>query len=967
MIHSAFQTALRTLPNILQDGVSKRWDDFVEAAGADNLPDHPNFIPSLVRAWALSPYAARLSIKHPDWVIALFASGEIDRHLDPTELKDALSKLVDEAETIDALEKTLRIFRNRCMLRIIWRDMADMSDLNNTIRELSALGDACINLAARRLHAWQNTIYGTPAEWNGRPQTLTVLALGKLGGRELNLSSDVDLIFCFPSRGMTDHPEHPISHEEFFNRLGRDLIRVINRMTADGYVFRVDMRLRPHGESGPLVLSFDAMEHYYSTHGRDWERYALIKARVISGDPIASRNLMVMLRQFVYRQEIDYAALQSLRSLHTTISEEVRKRDLEQNIKLGSGTIRSIEFIGQLFQMIHGGNILALRDRRIMRILEVLVEENFLSETQTNGLTAAYRFFRSVEHRLQAVSDLQTHQLPDQDQDEATMRLAFGMDFDTWASFSEILATHRASTQALFNLLLDAPSEHVRDTSSGDKSAPIEEQAAEAWLGLQDAQHVAQLFTRLGFSQTDQATQMLTAISKGRPFQTLSELGKERLARLMPWLLLYTGQVENSTVTLLRMRNLLDAIMERTTYLVLLFENPEAFKLMIKLCSISPWISEQMARYPLLLGELLDQKRLRTQHSIEKLDQLLSGRLAHTSPEHPEQIVESLNYFKLVQVFRTAARDVTGDLPIMKVSDSLTDIAIIMLRHVQNIARWQTIDEHGAPENDPEGDQFAIIAYGKLGGIELGYSSDLDLVFVYQQSEPTESSTQTLSQSEFYTLMARRTLQLLEARTPAGSLYEVDMRLRPSGDAGLLVTNMSTLEAYQQAHAWTWEHQAIMRARIVSGATPLIDRFNQLRNLVLSRPRDLSALRSEVCKMREKMRSSTDFKDGFFDLKQGHGGITDIEFIVQFGVLAWGHMHPEVYQYTDNIRMLESFTAKKLLPEKQARLLCDAYRAYRACVHEFSLQNAPAMIEKGVFKDYRDGVKALWREMIIAD
>lgn len=954
---------LTSTPELLHAATTRCWEDFQQAVGSSSIPNHPEFLSSLTKIWALSPYAANMSIKHPEWLISLFDSGEIDHALDNHALREELGHLLDDVHDIHKLESTLRIFRNRYMLRIIWRDLAGWSDLHNTMRELSALADNCINLAAKKLHAWQAAIDGEPAPYQDRPQQLTILALGKLGGRELNLSSDVDLIFCYPSRGMTQHPEQPVSHEEFFGRVGRNLIRVINQMTSDGYVFRVDMRLRPHGESGPLVLSFDAMENYYTTQGRDWERYALIKARVMSGEPIASRELMTMLRQFVYRQEIDFAALQSLRSLHESITEDIQKRNLHQNIKLGSGYIRSIEFIGQLFQLIHGGHLLALRDRRILKILTVLQEEAFLSHEQTHNLQAAYVFFRNVEHRLQSVSDLQTHQLPSDHQDEAKMRLAFGMGYTDWASFAEQLERHRRHVEALFHLLLDVPSAHTRAFQAEDEPLPLEEQMTAAWLGLECADEATEILARLGFDHAQDALVMLNQLSHSKAFESLTDIGRERLLRLMPWLLLYIGQVEYSTLTLQRMQGLLEAVMERTTYLVLLFENPEAFKLMVKLCSISPWISEQMARYPLLLGELLDQKRLSTPLNLESLDAQLSRRLSHTSIENPQQVAESLNYFKLVHVFRTAACDITGELPIMKVSDSLTDIATIVLRHAQTIARLQVIEAVGLPAGDPEGDQFAIIAYGKLGGIELGYSSDLDLVFVYQECE-TDHSSDSLTQNEFYTLMGRKLLQLLEARTPAGSLYEVDMRLRPSGDSGLLVTNMNTLQAYQQERAWTWEHQAIMRARMVSGSPILVARFERLRSEVLSRQRDLDALRSEVREMREKMRISAELKMGEFDLKQGVGGITDIEFIVQFGVLAWGHSHPAVFRYSDNIRMLESFAAEQLLSQTDVNLLSNAYRTYRAAVHERALQHEPAIVTDDQFMEDRRGVQRIWIELI---
>ena len=944
------------LPAELRPAVAGRWEEHLETRGGTGLPAMPpELLASLPKVWACSEFVAQSCIRHPGLLEELVESGALLRAREEPDLRARLESTLAGAVDEAALMAALRTFRRTEMVRIAWRDLAGWADLEETMRELSWLADACIQCALDRLEGWLRAELGTPTGAGGDPQSLVVLGMGKLGAHELNFSSDIDLIFAYPEEGETQGGSRQVSNERFFTRLGQSLIRVLDEPTADGFVFRVDMRLRPFGDGSPLVSSFDALENYYQTHGREWERYALIKARVVAGDEAAGEALMALLRPFVYRRYLDYGAFSSLREMKRLIEGEVRRKGMERNIKLGAGGIREIEFIGQTFQLIRGGREPALQERSILVVLRRLEQQGLLPGYVVRQLIDAYHFLRRTEHRLQEYADQQTHTIPDEEL--GRVRLACAMGFDGWQEFHVELERHRRNVQEHFEQVFAAPQTRHAESDELDLSS--------VWRQELEPEEAQQALRAAGYEQPGEVCRQLELIHRGRRYQSLSERGKQLMDRLMPLLLGVAGRMEQADVALERILRLLEEIMQRTVYLSLLVENPVALSQLVKLCAASPWITRQLSHYPLLLDDLLDPRLLYDPPGREELEAELRQRLLPLAREDLDGQMEQLRGFRHTNVLRVAAADVMDALPLMVVSDHLTDIAEVVLEQTLELAWNHLVERHGRPPVGEGEKGFAIIAYGKLGGIELSYGSDLDLVFIHDGEEAETDGPRPVASSVFYARLAQRIIHILTTQTAGGNLYEVDTRLRPSGASGLLVSNFDAFATYQRERAWTWEHQALVRARPVAGSTALGQAFRELRREVLSRPREEGPLRREVKEMRRKMVQAHGSKErDRFHLKHDPGGITDIEFMVQYAVLAWAHAHPELLDHTDNIRILERLEKARLLEPEEAVLLADAYRLYRARLHRLVLQEAPPAVPAGEFEDQRAAVTRLWQRLM---
>ncbi|WP_455203951.1 bifunctional [glutamate--ammonia ligase]-adenylyl-L-tyrosine phosphorylase/[glutamate--ammonia-ligase] adenylyltransferase, partial [Kaarinaea lacus] len=836
--------------------------------------------------------------------------------------------------------------------------IAGWSDLQETVVDLSNLAEACIAAAVDLLQHWLEQSVGKPCDSDGNRQAMIVVAMGKLGAHELNFSSDVDLIFVFPQNGTTQGASRSISNDEFFSRLGRQLITVLDQITPEGQVFRVDMRLRPFGDSGPLVSSFDAMESYYQIHGREWERYAMVKARALTGGE-AGHQLMQMLKPFVYRRYLDFGSYDSLRDMKKRIEAEIHKKGMRDNIKLGPGGIREVEFIGQAFQLIRGGREPELQQRQILTILQLLAEKDYLPSYVVNELSQAYIFLRTVEHRLQQFADQQTHKLPQDD--IACIRLAYSMGFASWDDFNRVLEKHRQRVQNHFEQVFAAPQvEH----ESEDKYS-----LREVWLELLEEGVAYEVLTKAGFSEPQQALDYIKATHRTTAYVSLSRQGKERMDKLMPLLLGAVGHYDNENRVLKRLLDLLEAIARRTSYLALLGENPMALSQLVRLCAASPWIVHQIAKQPVVLDELLDPRTLYLPPSRESLIQDLQQRMEYIDEQDLEQQMDALRHFKHANVLRVAAADVSEAMPLMVVSDHLTDIAELVLNQVLQIAWQHMVRRHGLPghaNNNIESCGFAVIAYGKMGGIELGYGSDLDLVFLYHgDANGFTDGEKSIANSVFYSRLGQRMIHILTSFTPAGVLYEVDMRLRPSGASGLLVTHVDSFRDYQFNQAWTWEHQALVRARPTTGDESVMRRFSEIRNEVLSQPREQAVVREEVRNMRERMRTElvpAGQKD--FDLKQGLGGIADIEFMVQYTVLARAAEYPSLLVYSDNIRILEAMMANDLISDTNGKTLIECYKVFRALVHRLTLQEESATTQDEHIVVLSQKVAAQWQALM---
>lgn len=972
--------ALAELPAILLPLVSRSEQSF-RTAVAQLEDDHgfstwtPDRWAQFARVTAASDFVIEQSVRDPLMLLSLVQSGELDRPFAPGELCAQIAAAATAAQTEDELGRVLRRQRARHQVRIIWRDLTRQADLVQTCRDLSDMADASIDQAYQWLYSRHCQQFGTPTgRRSGLPQQMVILGMGKLGAVELNLSSDIDLIFAYPEGGETVGVKRALDNQEFFIRLGQRLIKALDPMTVDGFVFRVDMRLRPYGSSGALVLSFNALEQYYQDQGRDWERYAMIKSRVVAGDQVAGAQLQEMLRPFVYRRYLDFSAIEALRTMKQLIQQEVRRKGMADNIKLGSGGIREVEFIAQAFQLIHGGRDLSLQQRPLLKVLGTLEGQGYLPPAVISELREGYEFLRYTEHAIQAIADRQTQMLPDTAQDQA--RIAFMLGFADWDAFHEKLMFWRGRVAWHFAQVIADPDE--------EEGADCEVVVGGEWLPLweeaQDEEAACRQLEEGGFADATKALKALAGLRSSPQLRAMQRLGRERLDAFIPRLLAQAVEHDNPDLVLERVLPLVEAVARRSAYLVLLTENPGALRRLLTLCAASPWIAEQITRFPLLLDELLNEGRLFKPPLAPELAAELRERLTRIPEDDLEQQMEALRHFKLAHRLRVAASEIAGSLPLMKVSDYLTWLAEAILEQVLALAWRQTVAKYGTPLRtdgtlcDPG---FIIVGYGKVGGIELGHGSDLDLVFIHDGDPQAETDgAKPIDGAQFFTRLGQRIIHLLTAQTNSGQLYEVDMRLRPSGASGLLVSSLGAFARYQENEAWTWEHQALVRARVLVGSQDVGQAFEKVRAQVLGKTRDLAKLQQEVSEMRAKMRDNLGSKstaagtgaNAFeatapFDLKQDAGGIVDIEFMVQYAALAWSQSHPPLLRWTDNIRILEELEHEGLMPVEDASLLREAYKAYRSAAHRQALQKDAGVIPGDQFADERRQVMRIWREL----
>jgi len=861
----------------------------------------------------------------------------------------------------------LRHWRRREMVRIAYRDLAGWAALPETLAELSAFADAAIEAACRHARARLEAIYGEPCSRSGEVQPLVIVGMGKLGGRELNFSSDIDLVFLFPEHGETGGAAAPagtrsIANEEFFTRLGQALIRLLDARTADGFVFRVDMRLRPFGESGPLVASFASFEDYLQRHGRDWERYAWIKARPITGADRYGELYASVIRPFVYRRYLDYGVFQSLREMKGLIEREVERRELADDVKLGPGGIREIEFVVQALQLIRGGRDTRLQTPSLLAALPLLDRQKLLPPQAAAELRAAYEFLRRLENRLQMQADEQTHRLPKDPQ--ARARLAAAMGADDWAALVAELDGHRAVVTRHFRAIVFAgassPADGALALGLGPGAAP-------------DRASLLAAVRAAGFGEdAPEAVRLLDELRDSALVRKLDEMGRRRLDALVPALVSSIGALRSRAgeagvpatrseplVVLKRVLRIVEAIGSRSAYFALLNESGEARKRLIELLARGDFLASQIAAYPLLLDELVDERVLLHEHTRAELAEELRLALEQAPEEDPERQVEALRHFQQAATFHVAVADLTGRLPVMRVSDRLTDIAELIVEAAMALAWRQITAQYGVPMCCDGGERRPVavcaVGYGKLGGIELGYASDLDLVFLHDSP--------SIDNGVFFVRLAQRIVHILTVHSAAGRLYEVDMRLTPSGKGGLLVTSIRAFERYQAEDAWTWEHQALLHARAVAGAAHLKEEFERVRMHVLQHRVRRASLREDVRAMRERMRRErSKARAGEFDIKQDSGGIADIEFLAQYWALAWARDYPPVARFSDTIRQLESVASADLVPQATVDSLTAAYRSYRTRVHHLSLEGRPAIVPEGEFAAERAAVRAVWTE-----
>lgn len=914
---------------------------------------------SLLRVWTCSEFVAANCIRDPSLLEALLAQDSLLGRVEESWIAQQLAMHVGgdgEAE----LMASLRRFRRRHMLRIAWRDIAGWASLNETLRDLSLLAQACVDFACRRMYAELQVRYGIPrgAE-SGEAQPLLVLGMGKLGGGELNFSSDIDLVLLYPEEGETDG-ERPVDNAEFFLRLGQKLMQLLAAPTVDGFVFRVDLRLRPFGDSGRLALSFGAFEHYLQQHGRDWERYAYVKARALTALEHYQSLYDEVLRPFVYRRYLDFGVFESLRDMKSMISREVVRHDMQDDVKLGPGGIREIEFIVQSLQLIRGGSDRRLQSQKLRKVLPRMIGRRLLKAQTVSELQSAYYYLRTVENRLQQWNDEQTHRLPEDER--ARARLAYAMNAPNWETLAHVLNEHRQRVLRCFSQIVFGPS-NGEDQRSGvagsfDLDAPMQERRRS--------------LAAFGFEEAATVGDLLEQLRTGAYYGRLDATGRRRLRELLPKLLPGVARCAAPLNVLTRIVRILERIGGRTVYLALLNESEMALQRLIDLCAQSQFLADQIAAQPLLLDELIDERLLEEQLTRRQFTEELAGLRMTMQDEDPERQVEILRQFQSAAIFRVAVADLTGRLPLMKVSDRLTDIAELIVQEAMTLAWTQMTARYGIPSClDEHGNsrvpRMIVVAYGKLGGLELGYGSDLDLVLLHDSGgiEQRTQGPQVVDNGVFFQRLGQRLVHLLTVHTGAGRLYEVDTRLRPGGNRGLLVQSLAAFRDYEFQEAWTWEHQSLLRARAIAGEEALCEQFEVARIQILRQAVKRDELREEVRKMRKRMRESlSKAHPGQFDLKQDAGGVADLEFLVQFWMLKWADQYPEIVIFSDNIRQLESLASGNLVPQPQVDFLVDTYRQYRQRLHRLSLEGKDSVVGDREFVEQRRRVIDLWEQVM---
>ncbi|MFW5444091.1 MAG: bifunctional [glutamate--ammonia ligase]-adenylyl-L-tyrosine phosphorylase/[glutamate--ammonia-ligase] adenylyltransferase [Methylococcaceae bacterium] len=942
---------LQKLPQEVQQRVINQIELYQENVMHSGLetPDNVGVFKTLPKVWGCSLFVAENCIRNPDLLHNLVTSGDLFSSQRRQQYAEHLSKLLIDSEK--TLMLVLRQFRCREMVRIAWRDLAGWSDLEETLSDLTELAEVCIQFALDYLYQQACERRGVPTTEEGTSINIVVLGMGKLGAWELNYSSDIDLIFSYAEDGVLNDRKET-TYGEFFSRICRSLVKVLDEITADGFVFRTDIRLRPFGDSGPILMTFDGMESYYLTQAREWERYAMIKARQVAGDFNSGKQLAALINPFVYRRYLDYGAFEELRSLKIKITQELMRKDRMENVKLGPGGIREIEFIGQAFQLIRGGQETALQERSILKILNMLGEMKLITWEDATQLQASYCYLRKVENHIQQYQDKQTHDLPN-DPLEQRM-LAFSMDYSDWGTFKAKLDKIRAEVHSVFDQVFSL---------SGQ--VDIKNSAEKIWTGDSEDDSL-QFLEQHGFLYAQDTLKVINDFKSSRAISRLTTKGADVIDRLVPQLIDALQVVDNEDVTLKRVLDLFEAVAGRNVYLSLLAENPGALTQLIKLSSASPWICHYLAQYPVLFDELLDTRSLYEPLNKQQLTDQLELCLANVEVDDFEQLMIKLRQFKHLNILRIAAADIMDVIPVMVVSDYLTYVAEVVLQQVIDKV-WQVLTaKHGFPPGASIKNMgFTILGFGKLGGIELGYGSDLDMVFLYgcKDGIVLTDGNKPISSSQFYVRLGQKVRHVLDTKMLSGVLYEVDMRLRPSGDSGLLVTHIDSYEDYLKKNAWTWEHQALVRGRFVAGDSELKQQYEEIRQRILSLPREKSALKKEVRDMRDKMRDAlTQHEAELFDLKQSIGGIVDIEFIVQFHILAHASENKDLTIYTDNIRLLEMLSQHGYISDLNAKVLKNAYCEYRDYGHHQVLQGGRAVAQKDDFVEIRTQVEQIWHE-----
>ncbi len=748
---------------------------------------------------------------------------------------------------------------------------------------------------------------------------------------------------------------------------------MLDEVTAEGFVYRVDTRLRPFGESGPMAMSFSGVEQYYQLQGRDWERYAMIKARLITGRDDDKKYLQSMLTPFVYRRYLDFSMIESIREMKAMINAQMKRKRMTNNIKLGPGGIREIEFIGQTMQLIRAGREPELRERGIIKVLMLLAEKNYLQQQEVVQLIKAYWFLRKLENRLQMQRDMQTHTLPDDEQSQ--QRLCVAMQMQSWDELLEQLSFHQAAVDDVFQNLITSDNEEQDGSVSPFFLFWTHLDASDT-----EIESVRQYLESSGYSSADDIIGLLIQLRSRSQVKHLTGDTSRLLAQLMESLIEKISDYPNQVILLDRVCRIIKALAGRKVYISLLSEYPAIQLQMLTLCAASEWFTERLTKYPILLDSLLSTaETFRRQYNVKQLLVLEMERIESDKPNEDadlEQQMDRMRQFKRQMVFTVAMLDVFYAEPVETVSDRLTELANVLLEKILRFSWLAMVAKYGEPGCVIDGEAFqpamSIVAYGKMGGNELGYGSDLDIIFVHNSAGEKQLTTgeKVIDNQSFFARVAQRVIHFLNTRTYSGILYEADTRLRPDGQSGLMVSSISAFEAYQQEKAWTWEHQALIRARYVTdnlqGNALIEQEFDRIRSSVLRQKRDTNQLLHEVVEMREKMRKhlashvvSNSAAD--FDIKQDAGGLVDIEFMTQAGVLIHAQHCADCIKHTATLELINELTRVGWYETVEAENIGNAYRYFRKLKNWQTLQCDADVSEVSL---HRDNVVAVWHRLM---
>ncbi|MBL4857295.1 MAG: bifunctional [glutamate--ammonia ligase]-adenylyl-L-tyrosine phosphorylase/[glutamate--ammonia-ligase] adenylyltransferase [Idiomarina sp.] len=946
-----------TPDNKLMSETETTWERFKEVAESITLTAEQEQI--LRALFAVSPFIGRVAESYPEHLLTDFFDdgGTSICLVDADSYGDRIAESLNQITHDDDAKKCLRRLRHCWMAKLAAADILQQVSLKESLHHYSTFADAAINKSLQWLFERFVQRHGKPLDANDQLMPMLVIGMGKLGGKELNFSSDIDLIFAFPEQGETQGPGRNLEHGVFYKRLAQSLIGLLDETTADGQVFRVDMRLRPFGQSGPLVTSLNALEHYYQEQGRDWERYAMVKARMIGADEQYEQAFQQLIRPFVYRRYIDFGAIEALRKMKLLITQETRRQGVKNNIKLGAGGIREVEFIVQAHQLIRGGQEKSLQTRSVYTAMNGLVELDLIDSENARQLLKDYEYLRVIEHRLQQVDDQQTQQLPSDETGRA--RLCTMLNEPEWETLQRKIDKCMERIHAEFQQVVGAESEDDED----------EQGLQVLWQDMLDDDAAIEIIESEGVDEPQALWTLIKNFRQESRRRSSGPRGRSALARLMPIMLRHAIQHQHPERLLERLLSIIKAVMSRTAYIELLAENPGAREQLCKLCMASPWISEQLALHPILLDELIDPQQLYSLPESKDYAAVLREYLVRIPEQDLETQMDALRQAKQALQLKIAAADISGVLELMNVSDHLSALAEATISQVVGLAWQHLTQKHGKPAGTSiDNTGFAVLGYGKLGGQELGYGSDLDLVFVTDANYQGQTDGQRpIEVQQFYLRLAQRILHLFTTRTVAGILYDVDLRLRPSGQAGLLVTQVSSFARYLRDDAWTWELQALVRARPVFGVPALRDTVMDIRRSVLSQQRDEHELRQNIVSMREKMREHlTQRNSRKFDLKQDPGGIADIEFITQYLVLRYAHQYPELCKYSDNVRLLTEAQQLHLLTEVDAQNLINAFQIFRCESHSLALQGEQLLEEHNLDSE-RQAVLNCWNHLLEDD